>query len=246
MSLIKLKKFTPARVMLATTGPSIKTHELLKLKYDLAQAQDSVLKTWDSELFEKNLIEQNYCVLNLTSQVDNRALYLQRPDLGKKLSLSSEEILKQDKNYYDLAIIISDGLSARAINENFLLLFRPFASFCAQENLRLAPLCLIPFSRVAIGDHVGELLKTKITLVFIGERPGLSSPASMGIYITYDPKLSRTDADRNCISNIHTPNGLAYEDAVAKLCYLVTMSLKLKFSGVKLKESSIARKHLGM
>lgn len=244
MSLDKLKKFTQARIDLARSGWALKTCELLKLKEDLAKAQDAVLSPWCWESLQQKLEEQNYKTLALKSRADSREIYLQRPDLGRILSEESENILSHIKPNYDIVIIISDGLSSRAITNNFLGLWNILSLLLNKSKFSLAPLCLVPFARVALSDQIAFRIKAKLSIIILGERPGLSAPDSLGIYLTYKPHESTCDADRNCISNIRAPDGLSYEDAAHKLWYLITTSFKLKLSGVNLKESFSHPKHI--
>jgi len=238
MSLATLKKFTQARIGLKRSGVAPKTSELLKLREDLAKAQDAVNSPWRWQELQKNLEGQGFETLALESRAYSREIYLQRPDLGRLLSETSENIINKFQTNYDIAIIISDGLSSKAIDNHFLELFNILALKLAEHNYQIAPLCLVPFARVALSDHIGIRLKAKLTVIIIGERPGLSAPDSLGMYITYNPRLEACDADRNCISNIHPPEGLSYEQAINKLWYLITTSFRLKLSGVNLKEAS--------
>lgn len=244
MNLVKLKKFTQARIDLARSASALKTRELLKLREDLAKAQDAVLSPWCWESLQQKLKEQNYKTLVLSSQAASREIYLQRPDLGRLLSQESVNILKKYKTNYDIVITISDGLSSRAINNNFLGLWGSLSLLLDRSNFSRAPLCLVPFARVALSDQIALNLKAKLSIIILGERPGLSAPDSLGIYLTYKPQENTCDADRNCISNIRVPDGLSYEDAALKLWYLITTSFKLKLSGVNLKEGFINSKLL--
>ena len=237
MSLVKLKKFTQARIDLKRSGSAIKTIELLKLKEDLAKAHDAVLSPWDWPALQKKLEEKNYKTLALTSCAYSRDIYLQRPDLGRVLSGQSKTILNNIKKSYDIVISISDGPSAQALNNNFLGLWNILSLLISQSNFSLAPLCLVPFARVALSDHIAFRLKAQLSIIIIGERPGLSAPDSLGIYLTYNPQEIMCDADRNCISNIRVPDGLSYEEAAHKLWYLITTSFQRQLSGVKLKEA---------
>ena len=236
MSLTKLKFYTPARICLEKTGNSMTTRELLKLKEDLANANDAVFLSWDWQIMQKELENQEQ-VYVLSSQAKSREIYLQRPDLGRILDTNSQKILDTNKHNFDIVIIISDGLSAYAMKH-----VMPLYNILYQElknKYTLAPICLVSQARVALSDDIGFRLKAKLALMLIGERPGLSSFDSLGIYLTYNPRLFATDADRNCISNIHPPDGLSYEDAANKLLYLVNLIFKLKISGVNLKDNSL-------
>lgn len=234
MSLRKLKDFTNARIGLEKSGISIKTKELLKLKSALAKAHDAVLGEWNWCCLQNNLKDLKTLILH--SQVRSKSLYLERPDLGKVLDpLSEQELLSLAKGY-DIACIVSDGLSATAISHHFLPLWKLFDERLQKSKFSRAPLCLVPFGRVAISDEIAFRLNAKLAIMFIGERPGLSAPDSLGIYLSYNPHPLKKDSERNCISNIHIPHGLSYEQACDKLWYLIRESMKHKISGVGLKE----------
>jgi ethanolamine ammonia-lyase small subunit len=172
------------------------------------------------------------------SAAATREVYLQRPDLGRQLSAESREtLLALPRAEYDLAFVIADGLSALAIQQHaapFLSTLRPRLQ---AANFTIAPLAIALQARVAIGDEIGELLQAKTVVVLIGERPGLSSPDSMGIYMTWSPRRGLTDEARNCISNVR-PAGLSYEAAAYKLHYLLDQARKRQLSGVQLKDET--------
>lgn len=255
-----LREFTDARIGLGRAGISVPTEHLLAFQLAHAQAQDAVhlaLKTDQlaSTIFNeqqaglfKHQLPQDVPPFILHSQAVDRPTYLQRPDLGRRLNNESVNALKSFKssqdsssieNAYDLAIVIADGLSSVAIEDNCL----PFLNAVHQsleqskEVWRVAPLTLVEQGRVAIADEVGELLNANAVLILIGERPGLSSPDSMGLYLTWSPKVGTLDSSRNCISNVR-PAGLNYQAAAKKLTYLLSESRRLKLTGVGLKERS--------
>jgi ethanolamine ammonia-lyase small subunit len=227
----QLRTFTQARIGLGRSGSAVPTSRLLEFQLAHAQARDAVLRVWDVESFAKVLGEDSILV---TSQVDTRDAFLKRPDLGRQLSPASRAALQPSAN--ELAIIVSDGLSSKAIETHFLPFWKVFAPQI--RDLQYSPLVLAPYARVALSDEVGAALGAKLSIIFIGERPGLSSSDSMGIYLTYHPKLGNHDANRNCISNIRPPDGLSYEQASAKLTYLIRESLRRQLSGVNLKEDA--------
>lgn len=243
-----LRTYTDARIGLGRAGISMPTSELLDFQLAHAQAQDAVHQPLDV----KTLMEQlnpliHECGLDpchtLQSRAPDRPTYLQRPDLGRRLDEASAEVLRQyafsNHRAYDLAIAVVDGLSSRAIAENT----SPFLSeLCAtlkhdKEEWSLAPLSIVTQGRVAIGDEIGDLINARAVLVMVGERPGLSSPDSLGLYLTWDPRVGLNDARRNCISNVRKA-GLDYPDAVRKLMYLLKESRRMQLSGVQLKERS--------
>jgi ethanolamine ammonia-lyase small subunit len=241
-----LRQYTVARIGLGRAGISVPTKHLLDFQLAHAQAQDAVHLPLDTE----NLITdiEAHC-LSVHSQIQNRSHYLQRPDLGRRLNSESAALLKHaaapEDSPYDLAIVIVDGLSSLAIQKNAAPLLHLLTQRLSEQSLlnddgrifSLAPIVIVQQGRVAIGDEVGELLNAKSVLVFIGERPGLSSPDSLGLYLTWAPKLGLTDESRNCISNIRL-EGLVYREAVNKVIYLLTQAYQRKLTGVNLKDRS--------
>jgi len=225
---IDLRAFTPARVALGRSGHSLPTAELLRFQLDHARARDAVYEPLDPHsLGAPHLL--------LRSAAPDRPTYLRRPDLGRRLSAESRAQLTRGD--YDAAIVIADGLSARAVHHHAMPLVRAFEPLLAPEEWRLALLVVVIQGRVAIGDEIGELLGAHQAVVIIGERPGLTSPDSLGVYLTWDPRPGRTDAERNCISNIRT-EGLSYALAAHKLHYLMREARVRKLSGVGLKEDA--------
>lgn len=243
-----LKDYTDARIGLGRSGVSIPTSHSLAFQLAHAQAQDAVHLPLDVEniveqLFINDINKETSPIL-LHSQAINRTTYLQRPDLGRRLDKNSSEILKKvkanDNTFYDLSIVIVDGLSSLAIKENAINFIKKLMIALKEDKQKwnLSPFSIVQQGRVAVGDEVGELLKAKISIVLIGERPGLSSPDSLGLYLTWNPKVGLSDASRNCISNIRS-EGLSYEEAVKKTMYLLKESRRLELSGVNLKDRTI-------
>lgn len=243
-----LKDYTDARIGLGRSGVSIPTSHSLAFQLAHAQAQDAVHLPLDVEniveqLFVNDINKETSPIL-LHSQAINRTTYLQRPDLGRRLDKNSSEILKKikanDNTFYDLSIVIVDGLSSLAIKENAINFIKKLMTALKEDKQKwnLSPFSIVQQGRVAVGDEVGELLKAKISIVLIGERPGLSSPDSLGLYLTWNPKVGLSDASRNCISNIRS-EGLSYEEAVKKTMYLLKESRRLELSGVNLKDRTI-------
>lgn len=243
-----LREYTAARIGLGRAGISVPTKHLLAFQLAHAQAQDAVHLPLDVKQLINEIESPSEC-LSVHSQVSDRAHYLQRPDLGRRLSSESADLLKQyaapQDEAYDLAIVIVDGLSSFAIQKNAAPLFSALSQRLVNQPLsadlssscRLAPIVIVQQGRVAIGDEVGEILNAKSVLVFIGERPGLSSPDSLGLYLTWAPKVGLTDESRNCISNVR-PEGLVYQEAVNKVFYLLSQAHQRKLSGINLKERS--------
>lgn len=243
-----LKDYTDARIGLGRSGVSIPTSHSLVFQLAHAQAQDAVHLPLDVENIVEQLvvndIDKETSLILLHSQAINRTTYLQRPDLGRRLDKNSSEILKKmkanDNTFYDLSIVIVDGLSSLAIKENAINFIKKLMIALKEDKQKwnLSPFSIVQQGRVAVGDEVGELLKAKISIVLIGERPGLSSPDSLGLYLTWNPKVGLSDASRNCISNIRS-EGLSYEEAVKKTMYLLKESRRLELSGVNLKDRTI-------
>lgn len=236
-----LKQYTGARIALGRSGGSITTKELLDFQLAHARARDAVHAALPVETIEQELSVYGLPILQLASQATSRTDYLQRPDKGRKLNLSSADKLKiLHQSAYDICLVVADGLSAIAIEKNIKPFFNTLLPRLQAVPYLLAPLCLVQQGRVAIGDEIAYLLNSRMVIICIGERPGLSSPDSLGIYLTYQPKPGLTDEMRNCISNIR-PGGLPYAFAAEKLLYLVQESFLKKLSGVQLKDEQNLR-----
>jgi len=244
-----LRQFTDARIALGRAGVSLPTAAHLAFQLAHAQARDAVHLALDATVLSQSLgaIAGNQPCLCLHSAVADRTAYLQRPDLGRRLDEASRKTLQELKitgtqagaRPFDLAFVVVDGLSALAITQNAAPFLGVLQRRIAAENWSVAPICVVSQGRVAIGDEVGELLGAKAVVVLIGERPGLSSPDSMGLYLTWMPRVGLLDDSRNCISNVR-PAGLRYEDAAYKLHYLLAQAHKRQLSGVGLKDETLA------
>lgn len=242
-----LKMFTDARIALGRTGVSLPTQELLAFQLAHSKAKDAVHLPLDTQhlVSELQALTPTQPVLTLQSQANDRTTYLQRPDLGRTLSHVSQHTLQtvntKHSEGYDIAFAVVDGLSSTATQNNsvpFLKqLLEDIHNSNALKGISLAPICVVEQGRVAIGDHIGECLHAKMVIVLIGERPGLSSPDSLGLYLSWNPRSGLTDAQRNCISNIR-PAGLRYAEASRRALYLIEESHRLKLSGVHLKDRS--------
>jgi len=223
---IDLRTFTTARVALGRVGHSLPTAELLRFQLDHARARDAVCQELDAASLSVPHVL-------LRSAAKDRTTYLRRPDLGRVLSEESRGLLARGE--FDAAIAIADGLSATAVHRHAVPLLEALLPLL--EGWSLAPLSIVLQGRVAIGDEIGERLGAKQVVVLIGERPGLTSPDSLGIYLTWDPRPGRTDAERNCISNVRA-EGIAYRLAAYKLHFLMSEARRRKLSGVGLKEDA--------
>lgn len=225
--------YTPARVQLKSTGVSLATSEILDLNLSLAAARDAVYARLSTASLLPQIQALGVHPLLLRSVVKDRAEYLRRPDLGRRLDARSKELLGCDKFVSnDFVIVIADGLSAIAVERHAAPLLQALESRFA---LRDAPLVVVEQARVAVGDEIGELLGAELLLMLIGERPGLSSPDSLGAYITWMPRVGCTDAERNCISNIRA-EGLSYAQAAEKIVWYLTNARSRRLTGVGLKE----------
>ncbi|MEH6681590.1 MAG: ethanolamine ammonia-lyase subunit EutC [Sediminicola sp.] len=227
-----LKIFSKARIALGNVGGSLPLKEVLDFRLAHAHAKDAVHSQLDILSLKNQLETMGGTVFILKSMALDRDQYLKRPDLGRRVHSDSKVALLKSGREYDLVLVLADGLSADAVNTHAaavikLLLPKITASFSVG-------MALVSQGRVAIGDEIGKLLHAKMTAVFIGERPGLSSPSSLGIYTTYDPRPGLTDERRNCISNIHE-NGMSHDDAAQNLLYLLERSFLKGISGVNLK-----------
>jgi ethanolamine ammonia-lyase small subunit len=238
-----LRRFTAARIALGRTGVSQPTAPQLAFQLAHARARDAVHQALDVAPLLDGLQElTGQSALALHSAAASRDIYLQRPDLGRRLDDASRAALQQQQQQqpaggYDLAFVIADGLSALAIEQNVLPFLRCLTARLALESWTLAPPAVVLQGRVAVGDEVGELLGARAVLVLVGERPGLSSPDSMGLYLTWAPRVGLTDASRNCISNVR-PAGLTWEAAAFKLHYLLSEARRRQLSGVALKDET--------
>jgi ethanolamine ammonia-lyase small subunit len=231
-----LRRFTQARIALGRAGNSLPTAPLLEFNLAHAQARDAVHHRLDADALHAQLQEQGFNTLDVHSAAPDREHYLRRPDLGRRLSEESRATLAQlPTQCSDVLFVIGDGLSAFAASKQAAPLLQAIHS--KLTDWTIGPVVVARQARVALGDEIGELLDAKIVVMLIGERPGLSSPDSLGIYITYAPKAGCSDAQRNCISNVR-PEGLDYPQAAHKLHYLLTQARKLGLTGVGLKDGS--------
>jgi ethanolamine ammonia-lyase small subunit len=232
-----LQNYTPARVSLRRTGVSLATSEVLDFQLAHAEARDAVKAGLDpasfSHRFRTEVPALTAPILTLASAAPDRTTYLRRPDLGRTLTPASASLLKPAP--CDIVIVIADGLSATAIEHHAIPLLVELLPILTQSNYTLGPICIVSQARVAIADEIGALLKARLSLILIGERPGLSSPDSLGAYITWSPSPGRTDADRNCISNIRTA-GLGYTSAASKIAFYCSEAQRLQLTGTALKE----------
>ncbi len=242
-----LKRFTDARIALGRAGHSLPTQAHLEFQLAHAQARDAVHLPFDAEALASKLGAMGHATLRLHSAASDRNGYLQRPDLGRRLDAASRQRLTDHASAlegavtFDLAIVVADGLSARAVHDNAIPLISALCERLrvpATQPWSLAPVALVEQGRVAVADEVGECLGARAVVILLGERPGLSSPDSLGVYLSWSPRVGLTDAQRNCISNVR-PAGLSIEAAADKLHYLLQRARELKLTGVHLKDDSV-------
>jgi ethanolamine ammonia-lyase small subunit len=243
----KLRQYTRARIALGRAGTSLPTKPHLEFQLAHARARDAVHHELDVTALQEMLQERGYESIVLHSSAESRPVYLQRPDKGRRLDSESRvalEALPKPAKPYDVAFVIGDGLSAMAIEEHVAPFLEQMMPSLGTGDWQVAPLCIVKEARVAIGDEIGELLGARLVVILIGERPGLSSPDSMGIYMTLNPRIGLTDESRNCISNVR-PDGLSYRQAAYKLNYLMTEARRRGLSGVNLKDEAEALPQAG-
>jgi ethanolamine ammonia-lyase small subunit len=217
---VQLRELTPARIRLGRAGHSIPTRELLAFRFDHARARDAVHDALDPRAFE---------AIVLKSAAPDRGAYLRRPDLGRRLDGESAKLL--NKGDWDAVLILADGLSARAVQRHGQALVDGLRAELA--DWKIAPLFVVQQGRVAIGDEIGERVGARLAAVMIGERPGLSSPDSLGVYLTWSPRIGRTDAERNCVSNIRL-EGLPPALAATRVASLMRSARAWQVTGVAL------------
>jgi ethanolamine ammonia-lyase small subunit len=238
-STLDLRALTPARVALGRAGPSLPTSALLAFTLDHARARDAVHAAFDAPALIAQLAGLGIAASGVKSRAGNRRDYLRRPDLGRRLDEASARRLAsgEGSGAGKLAIVIGDGLSPAAIHAHAVEVMRRLLPRLAAAQIAVGPVTIASGARVALGDEIGAILNASMVVMLIGERPGLSAPDSLGAYLTFAPAIGRTDADRNCVSNIHR-EGLTYEDAALKIAWLAREGLRRQMTGVGLKDES--------
>ncbi|MGF9564354.1 ethanolamine ammonia-lyase subunit EutC [Neorhizobium sp. JUb45] len=235
---IDLKEMTDARVALGRFGAGLPTRATQSFLLDHARAREAVWSLVDRENLAQRLQELGLPSVSVESCATDRSIYVRRPDLGRQLSEASRNSLEtlRGETTADIAIVVADGLSSSAVETNAVALIEPLAARLRALGLALAPIVLAEQGRVALGDPIGEALGARLTIVLIGERPGLSAADSLGAYITYDPLIGTPDSKRNCISNIRD-GGLSCEIAAQAITDLVESAIRTRVSGVGLKDA---------
>jgi ethanolamine ammonia-lyase small subunit len=232
-----LRKFTSARIALGRAGGSLPTREVLKFALDHAEARDAVNSELDFPRLEQDLSVFGLPVVTLASEAQDRKSYLHNPDLGRRLS--DDSLLRLENlcpaAEHDVSIVVADGLSALAAQSHASTVLVSVIPSLVSKGFRVAPLALVRFGRVAIMDRVGAALHARVGLILIGERPGLGAADSLGAYLVFAPSVGKTDADRNCVSNIR-PAGLPPEVAAGTISYLIQLMMRRRTSGISLKD----------
>jgi ethanolamine ammonia-lyase small subunit len=238
-SLSDLRDLTPARVGLGRSGASLPTKALLDFTLDHARARDAVHAAFDVSAVMSGLDDLGLAAFEIASCVPNRKEYLRRPDLGRKLDPASKHLLASRKadGPCRLAIVIGDGLSPSAVRAHAIELVRNLMPRLAADGIEIGQAVVASGARVALGDEIGAAFGAQMVVMLIGERPGLSASDSLGAYLTFAPRPGLTDAERNCVSNIHRA-GLGYDEAALRIAWLVREGLARKMSGVALKDES--------
>ncbi len=232
----QLKRFTPARVALGRTGASLPTEALLDFELAHAKARDAVHAVLHVSEIAAEVEALGWRTMRVQSAARDRTEYLPRPDLGRRLNRGQATLsLSQIHPGPEVLFVIADGLSALAAERHAVPLLASLKPCLA--GWRVGPVVIAEQARVALGDPIGESLGAEIVVMLIGERPGLSAPDSLGVYVTYGPRVGRLDAERNCLSNIR-PQGLTYELAAYRLLHLLEAARSLRLTGVAIKDES--------
>ena len=236
--LARLRRFTPARIGLGRFGPALPTREVLAFGLAQARARDAVQAALDVERLKEDLAAASAhgpgaAPAVVRSAAPDRATYLARPDLGRQLAPGQADLLRGKA---EIAVVLADGLSAVAVQRHAVPLLRALRER-APARWAAAPVAIALEARVALGDEVGAHLAARLVAVLIGERPGLTSPDSLGVYLTFDPRPGRVDAERNCVSNVR-PSGLAYREAARRVDWLAEAALARALTGFRLKDES--------
>lgn len=235
---ITLKGFTDARIGLGRSGTGMPTREVLAFSMAHAQARDAVKTPIEWPAIEKDLAALGLETRQVASAAPDRDTYLRRPDLGRRLSAQSrQELAELSPSETDLLIVIGDGLSSTAVTANAVRAVTALLPHVRKNEWRLGPVVLATQARVALADDAGEFLKARAVVMLIGERPGLSSPDSLGAYLTWEPRVGRKDGERNCISNIRT-GGLSADEAAFRIAWLLREAFRRRLTGFNLKDES--------
>ena len=231
---VRLRAATQARIALGRSGAALPTAPMLAFQLDHASARDAVHLAMDGDTLAQMIGGET---LSVQSRAGTRETYLKRPDLGRALDPDSASALGDAAGQgHDLALVVGDGLSAHAVHAHAPALVAVLRDRLA--GWRIAPVVLARQARVALGDEIGERLGAAMVLMLIGERPGLSSPDSLGAYLTWAPRVGRRDSERNCVSNIRPPHGLSYYQAADRIAWLLNAARARSVSGIALKDET--------
>ncbi|MBS7540751.1 ethanolamine ammonia-lyase subunit EutC [Ancylobacter lacus] len=238
----RLAGLTPARIALGRVGAGLPTAEVLRFSLAHAQARDAVHTPFESATVAAGIAGLGFETVTVSSAATGRDIYLRRPDLGRRLSAEGRATLEalhqgDPAAAPDIALVVADGLSSTAIHVQAVPFLAAFRARLVENGWRTGPVVVASQARVALGDEVGAALGARCVVVLVGERPGLSSPDSLGLYLTFEPKVGRTDAERNCISNVRG-EGLSHDLAAFKLAWLLKEALARRLTGVQLKDES--------
>ena len=237
-SLRVLRNLTPARVGLGRSGASLPTEALLEFTLDHARARDAVHAVFDVSAVMQGLGDLGLPASEVTSRVHDHKEYLRRPDLGRMLDPASQKLLEsRASGSCQLAVVIGDGLSPAAVNAHAIEVISHLVPRLAADGIEIGHAVVASGARVALGDEIGVILRARMIVMLIGERPGLSASDSLGAYLTFEPQIGLTDEKRNCVSNIHRA-GLGYDEAAVRVAWLVREAFARGLSGVALKDES--------
>ncbi|MET0538004.1 MAG: ethanolamine ammonia-lyase subunit EutC [Xanthobacteraceae bacterium] len=228
-----LRRYTPARIALGRAGNGVPTQAHLAFQAAHARARDAVHAGFDVETFADKVASSGCSAITVRSAAADRQAYLRFPDLGRTLGAESKARLSEPLVAPDVVIVIGDGLSSVAVERNAFPVLRALWGRLQERRYEIAPVVVALQARVALADQIGEVLQARLSVMMIGERPGLSAADSLGMYLTYAPRVGRLDSERNCISNIHA-NGMSAEVAAAQACRLIDSMFTYRVSGVAL------------
>ena len=236
----RLRSLTPARILLGRAGSGLATAPTLEFAMDYARARDAVHAALDVNRIRSGLMAIGLPSTVVSSLAGDRKTYLARPDLGRRLDPASRDQVLGQGARGGLAVVLADGLSPVAVNTHAVELVSRLTRELAEPGIALDRVLIAQGARVALGDEIGELIGARMLVMLIGERPGLSAPHSLGAYLTFAPKPGRTDAERNCVSNIHY-RGMGYDEAAFRIAWLIREGLERQLTGVMLKDDSRAQ-----
>jgi ethanolamine ammonia-lyase small subunit len=230
---IALRRHTPARIAIGRAGFGLPAQAYLDFQAAHARARDAVHAGLNVEALAQEIAACGLASITVRSAAADRQIFLKRPDLGRRLAADSATLLSEPMVAPDVAIVIGDGLSSIAVERNAVAALQPLCAKLRASERVVGPIVIATQARVALADQVGELLQARVSIIMLGERPGLSAADSLGMYLTYAPRTGRLDSERNCISNIHS-EGMAAEHAAAGAFDLVQSMLRFSASGVAL------------